>query len=609
MTTETVPDGQRVLAGQPVTDGQRHAADAGSPRPEAWIWRRPEAEVVASVEAAAGPLAGLRLAVKNNVDVEGIPTTAACPGFSSAPARADAPAVARLRAAGATLVGAANLDQFATGLVGQRSPYGRVRSAHRATHVSGGSSSGSAVAVATGEADIAIGTDTAGSGRVPAAFNGIVGVKPTLGVVSTDGVVPACRSYDALTIFARDLGTASLAMSVMAGGPGTRAWPADAPLAAPAAARVAVPDELPAMAPGWAEAFTAAADRLRADGCVVEAIPFASFLAAARLLYDGGLVAERHAAVGDFVDAHLGDGAARLDPTVAGIVHKAGSVTGSELSRDQARLADLRRECMTLLDGFDALLVPTAPFHPSMDEVAADPVGANSRVGTYTNFCNLFDLCAVAVPSGTVDEGEAGIAQFGVTVVARAFHDAVALDLASRVMVTAETPAETFPGADLGRGADAPPVPWPAAIADAGLQTVDLFVVGAHLRGQPLEGELRALGARWAGEATTSAAYRLAALDTTPPKPGMTRVGAGGAPIAGEVWQLTAGALGRFLAALPAPMTLGRVELSDGQWVVGFGATADATASGRDITAHGGWKAWLADQRSGPPPAQKGHGR
>jgi allophanate hydrolase len=597
-----------MTTGRFVTEGQRHAADAGSPRPEAWIWRRPEAEVAASVGAASGPLAGLRLAVKNNVDVEGVPTTAGCPGFSAAPAEADAPAVARLRAAGATLVGATNLDQFATGLVGQRSPYGLVRSAHRAAHVSGGSSSGSAVAVATGEADIAIGTDTAGSGRVPAAFNGIVGVKPTLGAVSTAGVVPACRSYDAVTIFARDLGTASLAMSVMAGGPGTRAWPADAPLAAPAAARVAVPDELPAMAPGWAEAFTAAADRLRADGCAVEAIPFASFLTAARLLYDGALVAERHAAVGEFVDTHLNDAAARLDPTVAAIIHRAGSVTGSELSRDQARLADLRRECMDLLDGFDALLVPTAPFHPTMDEVAADPVGANSRVGVYTNFCNLFDLCAVAVPSGTVDEGAAGVAQFGVTVVARPFHDAVALDLAARVTVPGEAPAETFPGANLGACADAPPVPWPAAIGDGGLQAVDLFVVGAHLRGQPLEGELRALGARWAGEATTAAAYRLAALDTTPPKPGMTRVGAGGAAIAGEVWQLSTGALGRFLAALPAPMTLGRVELSDGRWVVGFGAAADAAASGLDITAHGGWKAWLATPRAVRPSPSGGRG-
>ena len=573
---------------EPSIGGQRIAAEAGSPRPEAWIWRRPEAEVAA--DGGDGPLAGLRLAVKNNVDVRGVPTTAACPGFAQGPAEADAPAVAGLRAAGAVLVGATNLDQFATGLVGQRSPYGGVRSAHRATHVSGGSSSGSAVAVAVGEADIAIGTDTAGSGRVPAAFNGIVGIKPTVGTVSTDGVVPACRSYDTLTIFARDPGTASLAMAAMAGGAGTRAWPADAPLAAPPAARVAVPDGLPAMAPGWAEAFAAAADRLRADGCAVEPVPFAPFLEAARLLYDGALVAERHAAVGAFVDAHLDDAGAGLDPTVAGIIHRAGRVTGSALARDQARLRDLHRECTVLLDGFDALLVPTAPFHPSAAEVAADPLGANARLGTYTNFCNLLDLCAVAVPSGTVDEGEAGAAQFGVTVVARAFHDAVALDLAVRVMVPAVPPAETFPGADLAPPEGAPPPPWPAALTGS----VDLFVVGAHLRGQPLEGELRALGARWAGEAATAPAYRLAALDTVPPKPGLSRVTAGGASIAGEIWQLTPGALGRFLAALPAPMTLGRVELADGRRAVGFGATADAIAAGQDITAHGGWRAWLA---------------
>ncbi|MEU5942490.1 amidase family protein [Micromonospora sp. NPDC047548] len=305
-----------------------------SARPEAFIVRRDAAEVEAELSASSGPLAGLRLAVKNNVDVAGFPTTAACPAYATGPAGSDAVAVARLRAAGATVVGVTNLDQFATGLVGQRSPYGGVRDACRATHVSGGSSSGSAVAVALGAADIAIGTDTAGSGRVPAAFQGIVGIKPTLGVVSVEGVVPACRSWDAVTIFARDLDTADAAMAAMAGGPGTRRWPADAPLAVPAAARVAVLGELPAMAPGWAEAFRAAADRLRSDGCVVDAIPFASFLAAARLLYDGGLVAERHVAVGAFVDAHP----ELVDPAVGGIISRAGEVSGSTLVRDLARL-------------------------------------------------------------------------------------------------------------------------------------------------------------------------------------------------------------------------------------------------------------------------------
>lgn len=557
------------------------AGVAAADRPEVWIHLRDQADVEADAAQAEGPLAGLLLAVKNNVDVAGIPTTAACPAFAAGPAGSDATAVARLKAAGATVLGATNLDQFATGLVGQRSPYGRVRDARRPTHISGGSSSGSAVAVALGLVDIAIGTDTAGSGRVPAGLQGIVGIKATLGVVSTDGVVPACRSWDAVTILARDIDTAATAMGAMAGGPGTRAWPADAPLAAPATARIAVPDELPAMAPGWTEAFEAAADRLRADGCVVEPIPFASFLQAAKLLYEGGLVAERHAAVGAFVDAHPDD----VDPTVGGIISAAGTIRASDMVADLERLERLRRESMALLDGFDALLVPTAPCHPTVDEVAAEPVAANARMGTYTNFCNLFDLCAVAVPSGTV-EGPDGTAQFGVTVVARPFHDAVALDLGRRVELASEPVAL--------RGAApsvADPGPWPVV---AGSSSTDLFVVGAHLVGQPLEHQLRSRGARWVGAAATADAYSLKALDTTPPKPGLVRVGEGGASIVGEIWQLSDAALGSFLAELPAPMTLGSVELDDGRVVIGFGCDAETATAADDITGFGGWLSYLA---------------
>ncbi|EOM76623.1 allophanate hydrolase [Rhodococcus rhodnii LMG 5362] len=261
-------------------------------RPEVFLAARTDAEIEGDRRAAQGPLAGLRLAVKNNVDVAGFVTTAACPAYASDPAEADAPAVARLRGAGATVVGVTNLDQFATGLVGQRSPYGGVRDARRPDFVSGGSSSGPAVAVALGAADIAIGTDTAGSGRVPAAFQGLVGIKPTLGVVSTEGVVPACPSWDAVTIMARDVDTADAATAAMAGGPGTRAWPANVPLAAPEHARIAVPAELPAMAAGWAEAFDAVVQRFRDGGVAVEPIEFGPFLEAARLLYDGALVAE-----------------------------------------------------------------------------------------------------------------------------------------------------------------------------------------------------------------------------------------------------------------------------------------------------------------------------
>ncbi|MEV6304841.1 allophanate hydrolase [Actinoplanes sp. NPDC051861] len=543
-----------------------------------WIAQRASEQVTADLGTATGPLAGLRLAVKNNVDVAGFPTTAACPAYAPEPAAADAVAVARLKAAGATVVGVTNLDQFATGLVGQRSPYGGVRDARRPAYVSGGSSSGSAVAVALGEADIAIGTDPAGSGRVPAAFQGIVGIKPTLGTVSTAGVVPACPSWDAVTIFARDLDTADAAMAAMAGGPGTRPWPADAPLAAPTAARVAIPAELPAMAPGWAAAFAGAADRLRDGGCVVEPVPFETFLQAAKLLYEGALVAERHAAVGEFIDAHRD----LVDPTVGAIIGAAGSVRAGDFVRDTIRLQELRVSSLAQLDGFDALLVPTAPCHPTIAEVATEPVAVNSRVGTYTNFCNLFDLCAVAVPSGTVDG-----AQFGVTVLARPFHDAVALDLARRVSV----PAESVAGPSAAPPLPPPEMPWPA---HAGATAVPLLVVGAHLRGQPLEHELVTRGARWAGPVKTAASYELRALPTTQAKPGLVRTGSGGSPIEGELWQLPVAALGSFLAALPAPMNLGPVELDDGRWVTGFGCAADAAATGTDITAYGSWRSWLA---------------
>ncbi|KHL16091.1 UNVERIFIED_CONTAM: allophanate hydrolase [Mumia flava] len=554
-------------------------------RAEVWIGLRERDEVRAEAEVAEGPLAGLLLAVKNNVDVAGLPTTAACPTFATGPAEADAVAVARLRSAGATVIGTTNLDQFATGLVGQRSPYGGVRDARRPAYVSGGSSSGSAVAVALGLADLAIGTDTAGSGRVPAAYQGIVGIKPTLGVVSTEGVVPACRSWDAVTIMARDLATAGAAMGVMAGGPGTRAWPADAPVGAPARPRLAVPDELVAMAPGWAEAFGAAVDQARTAGCAIVPIPFGSFLEAARLLYDGGLVAERHAAVGDFVDTHRED----VDPTVGAIIARAGDVRASDMLRDRERLDALKRESLALLTDCDALLVPTAPGQPTRADVAADPVGVNSWVGTYTNFCNLFDLCAVAVPAGEVADQGDGVAQFGVTLLAPAFGDAVVADVAARVRgLGSEGPSDRGTPGD---GAVVPPLPWPAA---AGLATTELFVVGAHLVGQPLERELRDRGALWCGPARTAAAYALKALDTTPPKPGLVRVGAGGAAIRGEVWRLSVGALGDFLAALPSPMNLGAVDLEDGREVLGFGCDAQSAAGGADITRHGGWKAYLA---------------
>ncbi|MFE3191969.1 allophanate hydrolase [Nocardia sp. NPDC059240] len=540
-----------------------------------WIHRRPASEVDADIATAAGPLAGWRLAIKDNVDVAGLPTTAACPDYAYLPEH-DAPAVAALRAAGAVVVGKTNLDQFATGLVGTRSPYGVVENSLRPGYVSGGSSSGSAAAVATGDVDIAIGTDTAGSGRIPAAFHGLVGIKPTVGVISTDGVVPACRSYDCVTILARDLATADRAMAAMAAArPGnsslraqptdvpTREWPADIRLAAPRQPVVAVFSTLADLDPLWHRAFERTVAKLRDQGARIVEIDAAPFLAAARLLYDGGLVAERYAAVGQFVDAHPES----VDPTVGSIIRAAREIPAHRLVTDLAALEGLRATAMASLTGADVLLVPTAPMHPTIAEVAVDPVGVNSRLGTYTNFCNLFDLCAVAVPT---DEPF-----FGVTVLARAFEDAVALDVAALIT-----------GTELGESV------WPMAAAPV----QELIVFGAHLRGQPLEHQLTELGARWGGVVETAPHYRLAALDTVPPKPAVTRVPAteSGVAVVGERWMLSPAALGRFLASLPAPMQLGAVELADGTWRTGFGCGGAAAESAKDISEYGGWLAALA---------------
>lgn len=532
-----------------------------------WISRRPEPEIAAELAEScsdAGVLAGMRLAVKDNVDVAGMPTTAGCPEFGYTPG-VDAAVVAALRAEGAVVIGKTNLDQFATGLVGTRSPYGAVRDSRRPDYISGGSSSGSAVAVATGEADIAIATDTAGSGRLPAALQGIVGIKPTLGVISVDGVVPACESYDCVTIFASTLHIADKAMAVLAAGAARRQWPTNTKLAAPPAPVVAIPDELPHLDRQWREAFDAAVKLLVSSGVRVVTVAFAPFLAAAKLLYGAGLVSERYAAVGEFIDAHAN---ATLDPTVRNIVTAARAIPAHRLVRDRAEVNRLRELAMASLLGADALLVPTAPMHPSVAEVEDDPVGVNERLGTYTNFCNLFDMCAVAVPAGT-----AGDSQFGVTVLARAFDDAVAIDIAA-----------------LFTNGPAPEPVWPLAAADY----AELVVFGAHLLGGPLVHQLTDRGARFAGQITTASRYRMTALPTTPPKPGVTRVpdGVDGAALTGHRWLLSPAALGQFLAELPAPMQLGKVEFADGSWRTAFGC--DAAVPGEDISSYGSWTDALA---------------
>jgi allophanate hydrolase len=558
-------------------------------RPEVWITLRPAAEVLAeaaAIDAAidAGqhlPLAGLVAAVKDNIDVAGLPTTAGAPSYEYLPAR-DATSVARLRAAGAVVLGKTNLDQFATGLVGTRSPYGAVRNAWDPAKISGGSSAGSAVAVALGLVDFALGTDTAGSGRVPAALNGIVGVKPTRGVIPCTGVVPACRSLDCVTVFAPSLALARRAVAVMAGPDGVDplatllgsrprgGWLPRSPDAGADAGHVRIAVPLPAqlagLADGWAEAFEAVVARLRAVGAEVAGVDIAPLLEAASLLYGGSFVAERYTAVGDHVRQHARLIGGDLDPVVATIILDAAKHNAADHFADRERLDRLAARAADALDGCDALLTPTTTLHPTIAEVRDDPIGVNSRLGTYTNFANLLDLAALAVPAGTV----AGL-PFGVMLTGPAGSDARLAEIAAR-----------------------------CDQAD-----VDLLVVGAHLSGQPLNHELLAAGGTLLGPAATAPAYRLYALDTQPPKPGLVRLeplpadamaaaaGQAGASIAGEVWRLPAVGFARFMTGLTVPMAIGRVRLDDGRDVLGFLCEPTAVRGAADITRFGGWRAWI----------------
>ncbi|MEV7389874.1 allophanate hydrolase [Streptomyces sp. NPDC091215] len=529
-------------------------------RPEIWIDLRPREEVETEARAidervAAGerlPLAGRLFAAKGNIDVRGLPTTAGCPAYAYEP-EADAPVVARLRAAGAIALGTTNLDQFATGLVGTRSPYGAVRGAIDPARISGGSSSGSAVAVALGIVDLALGTDTAGSGRIPAAFNGIVGLKPTRGLVPTDGVVPACASIDCVTVFARTLAEAEQALCQVTYPPAGPLPPL--PQRPPGPWRIAVPplSQLGELDEGWAEAYEAAVARLIAAGASIRPLDLTPFTEAAAMLYEGAFVAERYTAVGPFIDKLISSGGEGLDPTVAGIITRARDIPAHRLFSDQDRLTDLRTRALAALGDADAVLLPTAPGHPTLAEVAADPLGANARLGRFTNSTNLFDLAAVAVPAGEVN----GL-PFGVMLVGPAFTD-------ERL----------------------------ATIARSLEPRVSLAVLGAHLTGQPLNPQLLALGAVLERTTTTAPAYRFHALRTTPPKPGLVHVDEGGAAIEAEVWSLPPEGLGRLLATLPHPMTLGSVDLADGTSVPGFLCEPSALTNAKDITGYGSWRNYL----------------
>jgi len=533
------------------------------------------------------PLYGVPFAIKDNIDLAGVPTTAACAAFSYVPAES-APVVQKLIDAGAIPVGKTNLDQFATGLVGTRSPWGACRNAFDPQYISGGSSSGSAVAVALGFASFALGTDTAGSGRIPAAFNNLVGLKPTRGRLSTRGVVPACRSLDCVSIFALTSEDAARVLTVAEGFDAddpysrrVRTPASSARLAQIEGLRVGVPRASQLEFFGDAEyerLFAEALDRLSALGAKLVEIDFAPFLDAARLLYEGPWVAERYVAIAALIEERPD----ALHPVTRQIIEGGARPTAADAFRAQYRLMTLRRSTEATWDSIDVLVTPTAGTIYRIEDVEREPLLLNSRLGYYTNFVNLLDLSAVAVPGGFRRDG----LPFGITLIARAFEERPLLALASRLHRAAGT----------GLGALEQPIPADDAFerpaSPAG--TIPLAVCGAHMEGLPLNRELVSRGAVFLRRTRTAPVYRFYALPGGPPaRPGLVRVAQGGAPIEVEVWSIPQEQLGSFMAGIPAPLGIGRVQLEDGSSVPGFLCEAIATEDARDITALGGWRAWL----------------
>jgi allophanate hydrolase len=548
-----------------------------------------EAEAVSAKDAAQLPLYGIPVAVKDNIDVAGMPTTAACPAFSYLPSH-DATSVARLRAAGAIIIGKTNLDQFATGLVGVRSPYGIPGNPMRSDLIPGGSSSGSAVAVSAGLVPLALGTDTAGSGRVPAMLNNIVGLKPSLGLVSTAGVVPACRTLDCVSVFSLTVDDAMTALAAMAGPDGADPFSRNRPLAEisafPPNLRLGVPRSGQLIFFGDKASETAYSDarkRWTALGATLVEFDLEPFYETARLLYEGPWVAERYLVIRNL----LASSPEAIHPVTREITIAGARLSAADTFAALYRLQALRKIAERAFAGINALVLPTAPTAYTTAQVLANPIELNSRLGTYTNFVNLLDLCGLALPAAIRPDD----IPFGITLLAPAGQDALLASIGR--IFHADT--------RLTMGARGLPQP-PLAALPAGVSgdEIAIAVVGAHLSGMALNGELKVLGGRLLEQAKTAPDYKLYALPTTPPKPGMLRVEAGtGSSIELELWALSAASFGKFVAAIPPPLSIGTIRLADGRAVKGFIVEPAAVDGARDISAFSGWRAFMAEKVAG----------
>src|SRR3984893_10508982 len=544
-----------------------------------------DAEALTAKDAKELPLYGVPVAVKDNIDALGMPTTAACPAFSYMPSH-DSTAVAKLRAAGAIIIGKTNLDQFATGLVGVRSPYGIPINPIRSDLIPGDSSSGSAIAVAAGLVPLALGTDTAGSGRVPAMLNNIVGLKPSLGLVSTAGLVPACRTLDCISVFSLTVDDAMTALAAMAAPDGADPFSRNRPLgdmtAFPPSLRLGVPrhGQLIFFGDKAAEkAYGEALKRWTALGATLVEFDLEPYYETARLLYEGPWVAERYLVIRNL----LASSPEAIHPVTREITIAGARLTAADTFAALYRLQALRRIAERAFANIDALVLPTAPTVYSTAQVLANPIELNSRLGPYTNFVNLLDLCGLALPASIRSDD----IPFGITLLAPAGHDA---QLASIGRVFHADTKLTI-------GSKKLPQP-PLAMVPAGLSgdEIAIAVVGAHLSGMTLNSELKALGGRLLEAASTAPDYKLYALDTSPPKPGMLRVSGGaGSAVELELWALSAASFGKFVAAIPPPLSIGTLRLADGRGVKGFIVEAADINGARDISAFGGWRAFMTE--------------
>ena len=545
---------------------QLHERIAAVDNPKVWIHLLSESELAPYLDRLEGvdprslPLYGIPFAIKDNIDLAGVPTTAACEAYSYVP-EASSPVVEKLIQAGAVPLGKTNLDQFATGLVGVRSPYGVPRNPLAPERVPGGSSSGSAVALSEQLVSFSLGTDTAGSGRVPAAFNKLWGVKPSKGRLSTTGLVPACRTLDCISIFALNAEDSQAVLKVAEGFDVDDAYSQPtADVALPATKKIGVPKPEQLLFfgdAGYEAAWAQSLKDLAAKGWEIETIDFEPFLKAARLLYEGPWVSERTTVLKGFLESNADD----FYPATRSIIGGGVNNTACEVFAATYQLAALRRESEAVWEGLASIVTPTAGGFPTLADLEADPIGPNSQLGYYTNFMNLLDLCAVATPAGETASG----LPFGITWIAPRDTDKALIQIASE-------------GPQIERTDE----------------TLSLLLFGAHMSGLPLNGQVQGLGAEFVGEVQTAPLYQMIYLpEPAPHRPGIIRIGEGGTAIAAEEWRFPKAALGAFLATIQQPLGLGQVELSDGRKVHGFLCEAAAATGAKDISASGGWRQFL----------------